>query len=118
MRIVIIGGGSAAFSAATTAADLGADVTIVNSGLPMGGCCVNVGCVPFKTLIRASEVLRRRPFQGLVSEARVTEFAALMEQAAALVADLRTNKYAAVLSAGGRRIAYVEALGKVVQRSR
>jgi len=38
------GGGSAAFAAATAAAPEAASITIVNSVLPMGGCCVNVGC--------------------------------------------------------------------------
>ena len=39
-----IGGGSAAFAAAVAAAPQAAYVQIVNKGLPMGGCCVNVGC--------------------------------------------------------------------------
>src|SRR6266700_315118 len=41
--LVIIGGGSAAFSASLKAADLGARAIIINDGLPMGGTCVNVG---------------------------------------------------------------------------
>merc|ERR1711937_74874 len=55
-RLVIIGGGSAAFAAATAAAPLASSVHIVNKGLPMGGCCVNVGCVPSKFLIQASHI--------------------------------------------------------------
>jgi len=39
-----LGGGSAAFAAASAAAPEAASITIVNNGLPMGGCCVNVGC--------------------------------------------------------------------------
>jgi len=54
-HLVILGGGSAAFAAATKASELGGRVTIVNDGLPIGGTCVNVGCVPSKTLIRAAE---------------------------------------------------------------
>jgi mercuric reductase len=41
--LVIVGGGSAAFSAALKAADLRARAIIINDGLPMGGTCVNVG---------------------------------------------------------------------------
>lgn len=51
-NLAIIGGGAAAFAAATKAADLKTDkVVMINSGLPMGGTCVNVGCVPSKVLL-------------------------------------------------------------------
>lgn len=39
-----LGGGSAAFAAATAAAPEAESIVIVNKGLPMGGTCVNVGC--------------------------------------------------------------------------
>ncbi len=53
--LIIIGGGSAAFSAAIKANELGLTTLMVNEGLDFGGTCVNVGCVPSKTLIRAAE---------------------------------------------------------------
>lgn len=96
-HLVIIGGGSAAFAAATRAVELGAErVTIVNDGLPIGGTCVNVGCVPSKTLIRAAESVHRAndiPFDGIEGSARVTDFKALMRQKQALVEELRQAKY-------------------------
>lgn len=46
--LLILGGGAAAFSAATKANDLGFTSIIINDGLPIGGTCVNVGCVPSK----------------------------------------------------------------------
>lgn len=49
--LVIIGGGAAAFAAATKASDLGAKAAMINGGLPIGGTCVNVGCVPSKHLL-------------------------------------------------------------------
>ncbi|MBW6490828.1 MAG: FAD-dependent oxidoreductase, partial [Lentimicrobium sp.] len=51
--LIIIGGGSAAFSAAIKAESLGLSTLMVNAGLDFGGTCVNVGCVPSKNLIRA-----------------------------------------------------------------
>ena len=69
-HLVVIGGGSAAFAAATKASELGGRVTIINDGLPIGGTCVNVGCVPSKTLIRAAEAHHRanhHGFEGLRS---------------------------------------------------
>ncbi len=52
--LVIIGGGSAGFGAAIKGAELGARVVMASAGT-LGGTCVNVGCVPSKTLIRAAE---------------------------------------------------------------
>ncbi|MEX0747507.1 MAG: FAD-dependent oxidoreductase, partial [Rhodothermales bacterium] len=53
--LVIVGGGSAAFAAALKTSELGGRAVIINGGLPVGGTCVNVGCVPSKALIRAAE---------------------------------------------------------------
>lgn len=95
--LLIIGGGSAAFAATTRAVELGTErVTLVNDGLPIGGTCVNVGCVPSKTLIRAAESLHRAnhiPFRGVAGLARVTDFKALMRQKQELVEQLRQAKY-------------------------
>lgn len=53
--LIVIGGGSAAFSATIKAEGLGLTILMVNAGLEFGGTCVNVGCVPSKNLIRAAE---------------------------------------------------------------
>jgi mercuric reductase len=50
----VIGAGSAGIAAAITAAELGAHVALIGHGT-IGGTCVNIGCVPSKTLIRATE---------------------------------------------------------------
>ena len=100
--LIIVGGGSAAFSAATRAVELGAEqVAIINDGLPIGGTCVNVGCVPSKTLIRAAESLYRtnhNPFSGIQTSGRLTDFAAIIAQKRRLVVDLRQAKYVDVIS--------------------
>lgn len=54
--LAVIGAGSAGFSAAITAAEQGAKVALIGHGL-IGGTCVNIGCVPSKTMIRAAEAL-------------------------------------------------------------
>ena len=56
--LAVIGAGSAGFSAAITAAEQGAQVALIGHGT-IGGTCVNVGCVPSKTLIRAAETLHQ-----------------------------------------------------------
>ncbi|MEO3808803.1 NAD(P)H-quinone dehydrogenase [Sphaerisporangium sp. B11E5] len=52
-RIVIIGGGPGGYEAALVAAQLGAEVTVVEREGP-GGACVLTDCVPSKTLIATS----------------------------------------------------------------
>ncbi len=52
-RIVIIGGGPGGYEAALVAAQLGAQVTVVERDGP-GGACVLTDCVPSKTLIATS----------------------------------------------------------------
>lgn len=98
-HLLIIGGGSAAFSAAIEGQSLGARVTIVNDGLPMGGTCVNVGCVPSKFLLRAAEAHHapsRDGFGGITAESRL-DYQKVVEQKRALVDDLQTAKYADII---------------------
>lgn len=101
-HLIIVGGGGAAFAAALKASSLGAKATILNEGLPMGGTCVNTGCVPSKTLLRAAETLHRgqRPslFAGIATTGTLTDFAAVMRQKRELVEGLRQAKYAEVIA--------------------
>ena len=55
-RIVIIGGGPAGYEAALVAAQLDADVTVVEAD-GAGGACVLSDCVPSKTFIASSEIV-------------------------------------------------------------
>src|SRR3954467_7778097 len=55
-RIVIIGGGPAGYEAALVAAQLDAEVTVVESD-GAGGACVLSDCVPSKTFIASSDVV-------------------------------------------------------------
>jgi len=48
---LVILGGATGFAAATVAAELGVETAMINAGLPLGGTCVNVGCVPTKHLL-------------------------------------------------------------------
>src|SRR5262245_49346581 len=55
-RIVIIGGGPAGYEAALVAAQLDADVTVVEAE-GAGGACVLHDCVPSKTFIASSDAV-------------------------------------------------------------
>ncbi len=108
--LAVIGAGSAGFSAAITAAEQGAQVALIGHGT-IGGTCVNVGCVPSKTLIRAAEAVHHANaasrFAGLSAQARVNDWNALRAQKDELVASLRQAKYIDLLPAYNG-VAYLE----------
>ena len=98
--LAIIGAGSAGFSAAITAAELGARVALIGHGT-IGGTCVNTGCVPSKNLIRATEGLYHAGtaarFRGVWAEGYVEDWQAVTAQKDELVQALRRAKYADLL---------------------
>jgi dihydrolipoamide dehydrogenase len=53
--LVIIGGGPAGYNCAIRAGQLGLKAAIVESRGKLGGTCLNVGCIPSKALLHASE---------------------------------------------------------------
>lgn len=92
---IIIGSGGAAFSSAIEAVKYGAKVAIIERG-KVGGTCVNIGCVPSKTLLRAGEInhlAKNNPFIGLHTSAGDVDLAPLIKQKNELVTDLRNSKY-------------------------
>lgn len=114
--LLIIGGGSAAFSAAIRTSELGGRALIINKGLPTGGTCVNVGCVPSKTLFRTAETIHRANnphFEGIESKASITDFKKIIDQKRQMVSELRQDKYVDVI-AGDPNIRLVEGFGRFV----
>lgn len=57
MKVAVIGGGPGGYVAALKAAMLGAEVTVIEKN-KLGGTCLNVGCIPTKSLLASSDVLR------------------------------------------------------------
>lgn len=99
--LMVIGGGSARFAAAIKGAELGRRVALVEAGT-IGGTCVNVGCVPSKTLIRAMEqhhLAGSQRFHGVRSHAANLDWAQVVAQKDSLVAGMRQSKYVDVLAA-------------------
>ena len=93
--LLIIGSGAAAFSAAIKAIEYGAKVGMIERGT-VGGTCVNIGCVPSKTLLRAGEInhlAKINPFIGLQTSAGEVDLAPLIKQKNELVSELRNQKY-------------------------
>ena len=100
LHVAIIGSGSGAFACAIKAAENGARVTIIEGADVIGGCCVNVGCVPSKILIRAAQLAhqqRRNPFDGLENNNPQISRALLAHQQNSRVEELREAKYEGIL---------------------
>ena len=100
--LAVIGAGSAGFSAAITAAEAGAKVALIGFGT-IGGTCVNIGCVPSKTMIRTAEAVHHARtasrFPGVAGDARIVDWRAAIAGKDALVAALRQKKYIDLLPA-------------------
>ena len=97
----MIGSGGAAMSAAIHARLRGSSVVLVEKGT-LGGTCVNIGCVPSKTLLAAAGARHRaliNPFAGAPTTAGDVDYAALVAQKDELVGRLRQSKYADIADA-------------------
>jgi len=96
--IAIIGGGPGGYEAALVAAQLGADVTVIDEDGP-GGACVLTDCVPSKTLIETSNAmtgLKKAPDLGICDRAQASTdpgklYARIKQLAAAQSKDI-TNR--------------------------
>ncbi len=112
--LVILGGGAAAFAAAIRADELGFRSVMINSGLPMGGTCVNVGCIPSKFLLEAgNEYFYRQSPQfacNLPGTVRC-DFPEAIANKDRMVQRLRRVNYRKVLE--DREIEYVAASGRL-----
>src|SRR5690625_5049102 len=103
VELAVIGSGGAAMSAAIAASQAGKSVVLIERGL-LGGTCVNIGCVPSKTLLAAAgarHAALTNPFEGAPTSAAPVNLAALMAQKDALIEGLRDAKYADVAAAHG-----------------
>ena len=99
--IIILGGGAAAFAAATKATDLGKTALMINSGLPLGGTCVNVGCMPSKHLLAVGDEFfysQYSKFKSLRNNANPSlDFHVAIKEKDRMIAKARKSNYISVL---------------------
>ncbi|MCW5554192.1 MAG: NAD(P)/FAD-dependent oxidoreductase [Verrucomicrobiae bacterium] len=87
--VAILGGGSAGYAAARTAASAGMKPVLIEGGEEVGGLCILRGCMPSKALLYAAEVLhlaRKAETWGLKIKSAGFDFAGVMERKAKLIA--------------------------------
>ncbi len=106
--LFIVGGGAGRFAAATRASELGARAALINSGLPLGGTCVNVGCVPSKLLLEmGSEYynLQHPRFQAAKNgRSSSFDFEAAIREKDDIVQSLRESNYIQVAQGLGVQV--------------
>ncbi|WP_137121276.1 mercury(II) reductase [Segeticoccus rhizosphaerae] len=106
--LVVIGTGAAAMAAGIEARSRGRSVVLVEHG-PLGGTCLNVGCVPSKNLLAAAGQRHRalsNPFEMVPTTAGAVDLPGLLAQKQDLIERLRQTKYADVAQAHGFPIRY------------
>jgi pyruvate/2-oxoglutarate dehydrogenase complex dihydrolipoamide dehydrogenase (E3) component len=91
--LCIVGAGAGGLAVAAGAAQMGAEVVLIERGL-MGGDCLNFGCVPSKSLLaaaRLADLARRGAALGIVSGGFEIEFAAAADGVRKVVAAIAPN---------------------------
>ncbi|MEF8826418.1 MAG: FAD-dependent oxidoreductase, partial [Halapricum sp.] len=95
--LAILGGGAGAFAAIIEASRRDLSTAMVNTGLPIGGTCVNVGCVPSKHLLAVAETgaaASENPFDALTCpEEPTVDWAEALDGTADLVERFRQENY-------------------------
>ena len=56
-QVLVIGSGPGGYTAAFRAADLGKEVVLVENYETLGGVCLNVGCIPSKSLLHTAQII-------------------------------------------------------------
>jgi len=89
-KVVVIGAGPAGYVCAIRLAQLGQQVTVVEKEF-LGGCCLNVGCIPSKAMIAAGSLLHRigaASAMGITATEVKLDLAKLVEWKQSVVAKL------------------------------
>src|SRR6267378_298496 len=91
--ICVIGAGAGGLSVAAAAAAFGVQVVLVERG-KMGGDCLNVGCVPSKSLIaaaRRARAIRDAPAFGLAAATSELDFGRVRKHVQDVIATIAPN---------------------------
>jgi pyruvate/2-oxoglutarate dehydrogenase complex dihydrolipoamide dehydrogenase (E3) component len=93
--VAILGGGSAGYAAARTAAGAGLKTVVIEGGREVGGLCILRGCMPSKALLYAAEVLhlaRNGKTWGLKPGKIGFDFKKVMARKAAMIEDFASYR--------------------------
>ncbi|MCE2982821.1 MAG: FAD-dependent oxidoreductase, partial [Parachlamydia sp.] len=92
VELAVIGAGPGGYVAAAHAAALGMRTVCIDKNPSLGGTCLNVGCIPSKTLLHATELFEKMAHQGqemgIRFDALQADFKQMMERKKSVVEGL------------------------------
>ena len=109
--LCVIGAGSGGLAVAAGAAQMGAEVVLVERGM-MGGDCLNFGCVPSKSLLagaRIAHLWRRGAELGIAYARPRIDFAAVADSVQTVIAEIAPNDSVERFEGLGVRVVRAEA---------
>src|SRR5262245_46324184 len=113
--VVIIGAGPGGYNCATRCAQLGLKTALIEKRDKLGGTCLNVGCIPSKALLHASELyeMAQKDFAGLgiQVEGLKLNLEAMLKQKADAVTGL-TNGVAYIMKKN--KVTVIKGAGRIV----
>lgn len=114
--VVVIGGGPAGYAAAIRVAQLGGKATVIENGA-LGGTCLNQGCIPVRTLVRAVEFIdlaRNAKEYGVNYKELEVDFSKMMGRKDIVV---KTMVSGVRLLLNGNGVEVIEGTGKLLSPS-
>ena len=93
--LIVLGGGTAGMGVAHSAAADGWNTAVVEVSR-LGGTCLNVGCIPSKTLIssaRTMHLVSNAHHYGVIAESPQADWSAMLDRKEKLITELRNSGY-------------------------
>lgn len=109
--VIVIGGGPAGYPCAIRCSQYGLKVALIEKS-KLGGCCLNTGCIPTKTLFKIAKTIVKPAITGIKSETSFDWEKVLQHIRSNVVSRLRTG-IGMLLKANG--VDYIEGEGKISQ---
>ncbi len=119
--LIIIGGGAAGFAAAHRAEKLSLKTLLINDStiVPLGGTCVNVGCIPSKIMLHQAGLIysaMKNTFRAL-SFSGSADFIEALKETREMVTEFQETNYLKVLKTK-KHVQYIEGKARFVDDSR
>ena len=115
--LVIIGGGPAGYVAAIRARQLGSSVSLIEKDALLGGTCLNRGCIPTRTMVRATEFIdmpKKAKDYGVILGAPEIDYTKMVARKNAVIKTV-TGGVKLLVEANGAEI--INGTGKLVSPS-
>lgn len=93
--VAVLGGGSAGYAAARSAAAAGLRTVLIDGGDAVGGLCILRGCMPTKSLLYAAEIMHlagKLPTWGITAGSAGFDFSKIMERKNAFIESLAVGR--------------------------